>query len=152
MLNEIAPLADLLAAIGVIISLCLVYFELRRGNRDARMANWYKNMEAFREFCALTDDPLIATIVVKGREDIGHLTETEYIVFDNYIRRCVLCLNYFRRNTGQVMEAKHVALETVNENLKRVLDYPGIRAWWQLNRSMKPFAPSTVEWVDRTLA
>lgn len=151
MIKDVAPLADLFAAIGVILTLFLVYFELRRGNRDARMAHWYKNMEAYREFYALTDNLEIATIVVKGRMSIDQLTETEYLIFDSYIRRCILSFNHFRRNTAQIVEHKNEALKVVSANLKRELDYPGIRAWWQLNRTRTPFAKSTVDWVDQTL-
>ena len=151
MLADIAPLADLLAAIGVIVSLVLVYIELKRGNRDARMSHWYKNMEAYREFYALSDDPLIAQIVVKGRSNIEQLSEKEYLVFDSYIRRCILSFNHFRRNTGHIVERKNEAHKVVTANLRRELDYPGIRTWWSSNRTKTPFAQSTIDWVDQAL-
>lgn len=55
-LSQLAPIADVLAAIAVILSLIFLAYELRQNRKQSELANWRDLLESLSTFKGLSND------------------------------------------------------------------------------------------------
>jgi hypothetical protein len=55
-LSQLAPIADILAALGVILSLIFLAYELRQNRKQSELANWRDLLESLSNFKGLSNN------------------------------------------------------------------------------------------------
>ena len=142
----IATIAEVAAAIGVVVSLVYLARQIRQASLDSE-AN--ANQEIARNYANL-----LAVIMGDGNADAfmtglhsyDSLTPVERYKFDfcmaGYLNLVEIIVIHNEAGRGQDL------LEMVTENFgPRVFAYPGARAWWA-HGNKAGFAKSTQAWAD----
>ena len=79
-----------LTAIGLFMSVALVFSELRRNGMEARLNNWINYTQRVFDARNTVVDLDIADIIVRGRKNLQNLSETEQLVFKKYLLNSAL--------------------------------------------------------------
>ena len=130
-LSALANIADLLGALGIIASVTFVAFEIRKSSEQARMSNWNAVLSALREHKRRTDDPYVADLVVRGRNDFEALTEAEKLTFGFWMEELVQCYD------GLIVHENAIAVDPVESRRAAVgafalhFSFPGCLAWYR---------------------
>jgi hypothetical protein len=129
MLSNLADVADLMAAMGVIASLLFVAYEVRRNTQEVKRTNWETTVDRFNALWSRTTSPELADVIARGRESFEALTPAEKITFTNY--HAELCLTF---ETMIVLGRNQVQgddlLDIPKRHLRHHFRFPGARAWW----------------------
>jgi hypothetical protein len=130
-MSQLADLADLLAALGVISSLVFVAFEIRKSSEQARLSNWNSVLAGLREHKRRTDDPYVADLVVRGRADFAGLSEADKIAFGYWMEELLQGFD------GLIVHQDSLAVSRKESRRAAVgafalhFSFPGVRAWYQ---------------------
>ena len=79
-----------LTAIGLFISVALVFIELRRNGRSSRLNNSILFTERHFDLRNQTLNQELAEIIMKGRKGLEQLNETERFMFCSYLLNTAL--------------------------------------------------------------
>ena len=74
-----------LTAIGLFISVALVFTELRRNGKATRLNNSIRFTERHFNLRNLTLKQDLADVIVRGRQGLDHLSKTEQLIFTSYL-------------------------------------------------------------------
>ena len=144
--DAIATVAEMAAAIGVIISLVYLARQIQQTHLDSEVT---ANQEVGRDYSnhvsiVMSDENSEAFI--KGLHSYSSLTPTERYKFDfclaGYVNIVEVIL--YHNEAGRGLEL----LEMVTENFgPRVFAYPGAKEWWE-HGNKGGFGEPTQQWVD----
>ena len=84
-----------LTAIGLFMSVALVFSELRRNGMEARLNNWINYTQRVFDAQNTVVGLDIADIIVRGRKNLQNLSETEQQVFKKYLLNSALTVMSF---------------------------------------------------------
>ena len=132
---QISVVADLLAGIGVVISLIYLSRQIRQNTRAVRMANASMVQSNFQEAAKfLYEDREGAAIILRGMSDPGSLTPVErlssYAWFFNLLKTAEIAHYHFRN--GDLDPALWQASLTF---YKAYFVTPGFREYWDRRKS-----------------
>lgn len=150
-ISQVADIADLLTALGVIISLLFVLFELRHTNREGRLANSLALTQIVSHVRGLTDDPVMADIVIRGRKSMDDLSEAEAMVYQKYLLRVVHTWVSVYRVAERSLAGRAANQSVAIESVRAEWDYPGPRDWWLSVRDKPPFVPAAKQLLEEAL-
>jgi len=150
-LSQIAPVADLVTAIAVLVSLILVLIELRRSTAETKLANSLKLTEIVSSLRAITDDLDLADIVLRGRGGMEHLTPVEQMVYQKFLLRVLHTANTIRRVSTLSIEGDRENKVIALRQLRAEWVHPGPRDWWQKIRANAPVAASAAALANEAL-
>ena len=74
-----------LTAIGLFLSVALVFIELRRNGKSSRLNNSIRFTERHFNLRNLTLNQDLADVIVRGRQGLEHLSKTEQLIFTSYL-------------------------------------------------------------------
>ena len=101
-ISEIAAIADVLAALGVIGSLLFVAFEVRQNTRTVRNQHWESHMIRLANTFGRQLDNHVATVIEKGRSNYDDLTGPEKVVFNawasDYVANVSGSVGFYRQH------------------------------------------------------
>ena len=101
-LQLLANIADILAAIGVIISLLIVAMELRKNTAQSQVSNTYALFTMMSEYKRRTDSPHVADLIVRGRSDFQTLSEPDKIAFGYWMEEMIYAAYCAYRSEGAI--------------------------------------------------
>jgi len=150
-LQEIASLAEVVAAGGVIASLLLVAWEIRKNTTQTKKATWGSLVDRFNAIYAQTDDIELANLVAKGRKSFKDLTDGEKIAFGHYLEQLCIALE------GVLIFAQdewHGDVEMTGLFEKHIgfhLGFPGSKEWWEQFQVERGFPKHITDAINRAL-
>ena len=128
-LSELADVADLLAAAGVIASLVFVAVEVRRNTSELRRTSWESTIDRIAAVLSRTSGDSLSEIIQSGRQNYEALTESQKVAFRNYyFEQCLALESVFVLGPKQVHGEK--ILEVSRKHLHYHFSFPGTQAWW----------------------
>lgn len=134
----------------VLASLVFVGVELHRATAQSRLSNLRETIAGMNSLRAVTDDPRMADTILRGRQGLDNLTETEVLSFDRYLRRTVTQLRAFSKSAGYTIEGRSFANVT-RATLREEIDTPGGREWWARTKPLGVVASEMAELIDEAL-
>ncbi|MEM1077410.1 MAG: hypothetical protein AAGI09_02685 [Pseudomonadota bacterium] len=149
MLAQLAAIADLIAAAGVIASLLFLAFELRIQNRETGLSNWRHLLESLTNFKATTNDLAMADLVVRGNADYASLTQAEKLSYGHYLEQGIHIIGNFEKHSGTVPSQMRDLELAVHNLFLDLLSPPGARQWWAEAKPHGRFMPNTVRTIER---
>ncbi|MEM8591194.1 MAG: hypothetical protein AAGF13_01590 [Pseudomonadota bacterium] len=149
MMANLADIADIIAAAGVIASLLFLAFELRVQNRETGLANWRHLLETLTEFKATTNDPVMADLIIRGQKDYSALSEQEKLSFGNWLEQGIHIIGNFEKHSGTVPRAMKDLDIAVHNLMLDHLRSPGAREWWAEAKPKGRFMPNTAANIQR---
>lgn len=130
-LSQIAAIADLVAAAGVIASLIFVGLEMRKNAAQARLSNWFSVLGALREHKRRTDTHEMAAVVAAGRQDYAGPSEAEKIMFGNWMEEMLQAQEGLLQYSDVSVIQREQLVRTASANLRWHFGFPGCRDWWR---------------------
>ena len=140
-----------LTAIGLFISVALVFIELRRNATLTRLNNSILFTERHFLLRAQTYDQELATIIVKGRTGLKNLSEPEQLAFSNYLLNTAqtASLRTIRNNRG-VLDS-----DTAEKHSLRIMELEwnnqGGREYWDKIKNSPPLVPHVKALVEKAM-
>jgi hypothetical protein len=145
-----AAVAELLAAVGVIVSLVYLAMQIRQNTRTERARAFQEIFSGSASFADQMFSPQNIDLTISGMRDFKELSGGDKLRFDN------MMLGYFNAVEATIFSRNAFLLgdETL-ENWAhllrtRMLPYAGIRDWWDEAKAI--FAPETRAWIDQQIS
>jgi len=148
-LSDAANIGQVFAALGVILSLIFIGWQVRQNTKSLRSSTLQRNTDLWFGWFALVADPRFAVVYAKGSSG-RDLDQTEFSQF------FILCRALFMGMEDQHYQYRHGLLDSdayrgyeivVRE---QIIAFPGIRAMWQLTRHS--FGADFVSFIDKLIA
>jgi hypothetical protein len=132
--DAIGAVAELLGAIGVIVSLMYLAAQIRRNTRVQKRTNLrdIANELATTARCIATDSEL-ASLVLRGYADLGSLDPVERFSYDNFMYAFIANFEnaLFDARSGDYPEEELVPMRAA---IVGYLGTDGGHAWWEQRR------------------
>jgi len=142
-------IAEIIASIGVVVSLIYIAREFRRGMRNASLERFSKAIETqVHQFAHLADEPEKAELVRQGLADLDQLDRGQQGQFSAIIHDILLSHDLVRRayESGELPEKEFRIMQDLWVSIMRT---NGGRQWWAGWRSIMP--DDVVKYVDSAL-
>ena len=151
-LTELAGVADLVAALGVMLSVAVLAYEMHRNRKQAELANWRELLQTLIDYKGLTNDLVFADLVERGHADYDALTPSEQRAFGLYLEQGIHIFGNFLKHNDS-LPRKLTGLDQAIANMYiDMLATPGGAAWWSGTRDRGHFMPATYRQIDGILA
>lgn len=151
MSSNVSAIADLVAALAIVSSLCLVAYELHQTRVQSELSNWREVLQALTDYKAVTNDLGFAEFLVKAHDDYDVLSDAEKLSFGLYLEQGVHIYGNFLKH-NESLPRKLEGLEgAVMNMLGEMLTTPGGVHWWQEAHQRGRFMPSTYTTIDALL-
>jgi hypothetical protein len=130
---DLAHIADIVAAIGIIGSMIFVGVQLRQNTRSVRSSALQQNTDHWQNYYAFLADPKFAATFAKG--SAGH--DLEQAEFNQFFLLCRALLmgmenQHYQFQQGLIDKEAYAGFQVVMK--EQIAAFPGIRAMWQLTR------------------
>lgn len=150
-LSQLAPIADVLAAIAVILSLIFLAYELRQNRKQSELANWRDLLESLSTFKGLSNDIEFSEFLERAEQDYHALTTAEKRAFGMYLEQGIHIIGNFAKHNDTILN-KLVGMEgALRSLLRNLLNNKGARAWWVETKPKGRFMPQTYVMVNTAL-
>ena len=146
-LAELAVIAELVAAAGVIASLIFVALEIRKNTAQTRQANWGNAADRFNAVYAQTDDINLAELVVKGRHSYHDLSEAEKLSFGHYLEQLCISIEALLVHGQSLAHGQEAMLALAKKHLAFHLGFPGSRQWYEEFDKQRGYPPVMREFI-----
>jgi len=130
-LSDVASVANLIAAFGVIASLLLLVWELRKSTEQGRLNNWHAAVTALREHKRRTDDPWVADVIARGRVSFNDLGTAEKITFGYWMEELLQAYDALLVFGGSAAVGREETYRAVVGAFRHHFGFPGCKAWWR---------------------
>lgn len=150
-LSHVADLADLLAAIGIILSLAFVGYEMRQTRKQTELTNWRELLQTLTHYKAQLNDPVLAELVVRGHADYGSLSEAEKLTFGLYLEQGVHIYGNFLKHNDSLPRKLEGLEGAIANHFHEALRTPGGASWWEESHRRMRFMPATYRITDELL-
>jgi len=147
-LNQLADIADLIAALGVIGSLLFLAFELRLSNKETRMANWRQLLDSFREYKAVTNDVAFSELIERGNNSFNNLNAAEQRSYGQYLEQGIHVIGNFSKHRGGIPAELQGLQLAVSNSLVDLLNTQGGRQWYDAYKPKGKLMPETFRIID----
>lgn len=148
----LANLADIIAAVAIVLSLIFVGYELHQNRTQAELSNWRDLLQTLVDYKGLTQDPAFAEFVTRAHADYEVLSEAEKLRFGLYLEQGVHILGNFLKHNSALPRKLDGLEDAVANMVIDMLTTPGGAAWWAEAHARGRFMPSTYRTVDANLA
>ena len=139
-------IGEVVGALGVIATLVYLAAQIRTNTKAVNASTFQSNAELWQDWylaVAGSGAPDAYARGMVGRSDIDPMTFQKF-----YLVCRTLFLNfenqYYQYRHGVLDESTFVGYEPITRSM--VMAWPGIRAWWQLNR--EGYGPEFVAYID----
>jgi hypothetical protein len=150
-LSSLSSIAQIAAAIGVIVSLAFLGYEIRMTRLQAEHANWRDLLQSLSDYKGITNDLPFAEFVTRAHTDYHALTDAEKLSFGGYMEQGIhIYANFYKHNAllpGQIDGID----EAISNCLTEMLATPGGAAWWVENKARHRFRLGTYDTIDAVL-
>ncbi len=163
-LQDLGNVGEFIAAIGVVVSLVYLAFQIRQNTRSVRAASYHAVVTNLSNLSAAVGrDAPVADLFVRGQSDLQALSPTEQRQF------ALLLIGVFRNFENIFYQFNQSMIDEVvwagwKHRITRYFWQPGVQAWWPtwrddchpdfkefLEGSNRPSAPGVPLFVDGAL-
>jgi hypothetical protein len=151
-LSLLADLADVVAAIAIVLSLIFVGYELHQNRTQAELSNWRALLDTLVDYKGLTHDPAFAEFVTRAHADYDALSDAEKMRFGLYLEQGIHIFGNFLKHNAALPRKLAGLEDAVTAMFADMLTTPGGSAWWEEAQGRGRFMPGTYVTVNDHLA
>lgn len=148
----LASLADIIAAVAIVLSLIFVGYELQQNRTQAELSNWREVLQTLVDYKGQTNDAAFAEFVTRAHADYDALSEADKMRFGYYLEQGVHIYGNFLKHNSALPRKLEGLEDAVSNMFIDMSTTPGGAAWWAQARERSRFMPSTYRTVDAALA
>ena len=127
----ISQYADLITSAAVVLSVLFLAWEIRINTKETRRSNWTAAQHRISEHKRRTDDPQVADIILRGKQDFKSLSDTERLIFGYWLEEYLLNLEGIFADIDQSKVAGFSDRRAAEAAVDRALAFEGAREWWE---------------------
>ena len=143
-LDDLGNIGEVVAAIGVVISLFYVGYQIRQNTRASRASSILAARQMANEFHHLLSQPEMTDIYIKGLSEYPTMTSKERVQFQSLMN---VLFSYFESLYFNTIDLEHRQLtEEEAQNMIYHLNQPGSRRYWEQMGSLH--GPDFVDWLN----
>jgi hypothetical protein len=133
--GAVGAVAEITASLAVIISLIYLGLQIRNQNVEARLASGNELASQLNNVYAnLSENRELAILFLKGLRDFESLDEPETVQFSSYLNRLLRVMEaMFHQYQRHRLDA--TVWSGLNEALRDICRYPGMKSWLATNSS-----------------
>ena len=147
----LSEIFEALTAVGLFISVALVYTELRRNGATTRIHNSMLFTERHFNLRNLTLNKEMADIIVRGRLGLEELSEPEQFIFASYLLNTAQTASIISYGgAGRGVNSK-IALHQTSNIIRGEWDNQGGREYWDKIKNDPPVVPQVRDMIKRVL-
>jgi hypothetical protein len=150
-LEQYAAIAEVIAAVAVIVSLIFLAAQIRQYTAEASNANWQVALDRYIAMSTRCLDEELADVITRGLSSYRSLSESERFTFSGYMVEVGLTHEPLIFLPKGVLR-EDIRLEVPRRHLTHWYSYPGVQEWWTEYRGRGGFAPRMTEYVDGIVA
>ena len=148
--DALGAIGELLAAVGVIISLVYLALQISQNTRSQHSENYGRAVDRVTALQArLSENAELADILLRGVQDASTLTVNERIQFTWMFYEMFSGFEFiFHQAQTEALPAE--VWQRWGDTLRWWTSFPGVQTWWRSRPS--PFTPDFTVFVDRQIA
>jgi hypothetical protein len=128
--EAVGAVAELLGALGVIISLIYLATQIRQNTRSVRMSSHHGVADQFTQTnLAVVHDPQLIDLITRGSADAESLSDAERTRFYAYIMAIFRTYEELFQLDRKGLADREL-WEARRRSMRSWLARPGIRSWW----------------------
>lgn len=151
-LAEFAPIADVLAALGVMVTVGVLAYEMRQTRRQTELSNWRDLLGTLTDYKGLTQDVEFAQLVERGHADYDALSAADKRRFGLYLEQGVHVYGNFLKHNTELPRKLEGLDDAVANYYIDMLTTPGGAAWLAQTRGLGHFMPATYRVIDEIIS
>lgn len=151
-LVEFAPIADVLAALGVMVTVAVLAYEMRQTRKQTELSNWRDLLGTLTEYKGLTQDAEFSDLVDRAHADYDALSSSDKRRFGLYLEQGVHVYGNFLKHNDSLPRKLEGLDDAVANYFIDMFTTPGGAAWLAETRGLGHFMPETYRTIDRILA
>lgn len=131
--EAVAAVSEIVGAIAVVVSLLYVAKQIRAQNRESRIASVHELNESFRNAITSFQNPDLADVFVRGKNDFQSLPETERLQFISMIQGIMRVWEdaYHQHQEGRLNDRVWNAMVV---QFSGYLSLPGVIGVWSIRK------------------
>ena len=148
-LSQVADIADLLAALGIILTLVFLAMQIKQNTKAVQNTRWESYLDRLANSFARPMDEHVAEVLVKGNKSYIGLNETEKQIYSAWANEYMLSAALLFTYRDQSVLGS-VATNTASRRLDWFFGVPGNIEWWR-DKRRHPIPQAVEEMIDRWL-
>lgn len=150
-LQDIASIALVFSATGMMLSAIFVGFQLRSSVRLFRIQQREARARGLAEYKLMALDPAVAGLILRARADYGALTEAEKLSFESYLEVAMSSITSLHLIPAVSSVGAEAAQAFAMRHVIGLMDHPGTRAWWAERRTKAMIGGPARELIDAAI-
>jgi hypothetical protein len=151
--DAIGAAGEIIGSVAVVVSLVYVSLQIRHANKQSEIAALRHTWDGLNQFCdQLSKSPETASIINRGRADLGSLNDDEYLIFEHIHLRLLNTLESWYLQVTQTSkpgEYRDQQLANIAGIVGGYLGSPGGRELWS---RLRDYFPTIAGIVDANLS
>jgi hypothetical protein len=141
-LSVLSEISQIVASLGVIISLVFVALELRKNTSQSRLSNYSDMINRYNTAYAITNDIGMAELIVRGRQSYSALSDAEKLSFGHYLEQICIANESSLVYDDSVVHQKGLSSTLWAKHIRFHLGFPGAREWFDEFEQQRGFPPT----------
>jgi hypothetical protein len=141
-LAALADLSQVIASLGVVVTLIFVGMELRKSTAQSRLSNYSEMINRYNAVYAITNDIAMSELIVRGRQSYAALSEAEKLTFGHYLEQVCIANESSLVYDDSIVHQKGLSSSLWARHIRFHLGFPGSREWFDEFEEQRGF-PST---------
>jgi len=151
-LSELSEVSQVVASLGVIVSLVFVALELRKNTAQSKLSNYSDLINRYITVYAITNDADMSELIVRGRQSYMALSEAEKLSFGHYLEQICAANESSLIYDDSVVHQKGLSSTLWAKHIRYHLGFPGAREWFEEFEQQRGFPPTYMSAIHSVLA
>ncbi len=141
-ISALAELSQIIASLGVIVSLVVVALELRKNTAQSKLSNYSDMINRYNSVYAITNDIGMSELIVRGRQSYAALSDAEKLSFGHYLEQICIANESSLIYDDSVVHQKGLSSSLWAKHIRFHLGFPGAREWFDEFEQQRGFPPT----------
>ena len=150
-LSALSEASQVVASIGVIVSLIFVALELRKNTAQSRLSNYSDLVNRYNAAYAITNDIAMAELIVRGRQSYAALSDAEKLSFGHYLEQICIANESSLIYDDSLVHQKGISRTVWAKHIRFHLGFPGAREWFDEFEQQRGFPPTYMSAIHSVL-
>lgn len=148
----ISDLAQLIAAIGVILSMLTVAKQINDNTKQAKLTNWGVLSERYMSVYRQTGDLNLADVIVRGHKDFESLTEAEKLAFGHFLENMCIANEGALVMAHSITRGKEGMISLFERHMRWHLGTQGGSAWLEKFQQERGFPDDLTRSIHKAMS
>ena len=151
-LSVLSEVSQIVASMGVIVSLVFVALELRKNTAQSKLSNYSDMVNRYISVYAVTNDVCMSELIERGRQSYAALSDAEKLSFGHYLEQICIANESSLVYDASVVHQKGISSTLWAKHIRYHLGFPGARKWFEEFEQLRGFPATYMSAIHSVLA